>query len=132
MVEDGAMERLAERLVLGKLGPIGHTIRLTDDGTSWDKIMRDNNMSLTLRDTLRRDAEDVVQRAVEMFEMNMRSRKKNVDEDEIDRLQNENTRALPPHPTPPPFPPRASSPPPHPTNPSRLPPPPPRLPCQHH
>jgi len=135
MVEDGAMERLAERLVLGKLGPIGHTIRLTD-GTSWDKILRDNNMSLTLRDKLRRDAEDVVQRAVEMFEMNMRSRKKNVDEDEIDRLQNENTRALPPHPTPPPFPPRASSPPPHPTNPSRLlppsPHPPPRLPCQHH
>ena len=68
MVEDGAMERLAERLVLGKLGPIGHTIRLTD-GTSWDKILRDNNMSLTLRDKLRRDAEDVVQRAVEMFEM---------------------------------------------------------------
>ena len=117
------MERLAERIVLGKLGPIGHTIRLTD-GTSWDKIVRDNNMSLTLRDKLRRDAEDVVQRAVEMFEMNMRSRKKNVDEDEIDRLQNENTRALPPHPTPPPPTPRASSPPP--------PPPSPRLPCQHH
>ena len=38
MVEDGAMERLAERIVLGKLGPIGHTIRLTD-GTSWDKIL---------------------------------------------------------------------------------------------
>ena len=87
MVEDGTMERLAERIVLGKLGPIGHTIRLTE-GMSWDKILRAHNMSLTLRDTLRQDAEDVVQRAVEMFDMNMRSRKKNIDEDEIDRLQN--------------------------------------------
>ena len=34
IVEDGAMERLAERLVLGKLGPIGHTIRLTDGTTT--------------------------------------------------------------------------------------------------
>ena len=135
MVEDGALERLAERIVTGELGSIGHTIRLPEN-TSWKRLLGASGMGELGYRSLTRAAEDIVERAVELYVFTIRSRKKNIDEDEIDRLQNENTRALPPHPTPPPFPPRASSPPPHPTNPSRLlppsPHPPPRLPCQHH
>ena len=58
MVADEAIDRLAERLVLGKLGPIAHTIRLTKGMSSYAPV---DNMSLTLRDTLRRAAEAVAE-----------------------------------------------------------------------
>ena len=95
MVEDGALERLAERIVTGELGSIGHTIRLPEN-TSWKRLLGASGMSQLSYMSLTRAAEDIVERAVELCVFNMRSRKKNTDEDEVDRLKNKNTCALPP------------------------------------